>query len=125
MSRFLIEPKCSPGKVLDVDGENTQNGANIHIWEFGQGIHQYFKITDAGDSYVFIESCKCLSSADLFRFRVFLDSCMLTLNKERVDNEYANGRVTVMTDNELVREIDKVSKELGIVVKEGEIVGAV
>lgn len=59
MSRFLIEPKCSPGKVLDVDGENTQNGANIHIWEFGQGIHQYFKITDAGDSYVFIESCKC------------------------------------------------------------------
>ena len=33
----------------------------------------------------------------------------------------AGGRVTVMTDTELVREIDKVSKELGIVVKEGEI----
>lgn len=41
------------------------------------------------DTEQFIESCKCLSSTDLFRFRVFLDSCMLTLNKERVDNEYA------------------------------------
>ena len=27
-----------------------------------------------------------------------------------------------MTDNELVREIDKVSEELGIIVREGEIV---
>ena len=42
--------------------------------------------------------------------------------KEWVDKEYAGGRVTVMYDHELVKEIDKISKELGIVVKEGEIV---
>ena len=42
--------------------------------------------------------------------------------KEWVDAEYAGGRVTVMTDNELVSKIDEVSKELGIVVKEGEVV---
>lgn len=59
MLKFLIEPKCSPGKVLDINEARIQNGANIRIWEPGEGSHQYFKITDAGDSYVFIESCKC------------------------------------------------------------------
>ena len=44
--------------------------------------------------------------------------------KEWVDNEYANGRVTVMTDNELVKKIDEVGAELGITVKEGEVVTA-
>ncbi|WP_051525954.1 hypothetical protein [Butyrivibrio proteoclasticus] len=49
-------------------------------------------------------------------------SPLVTKIKEWVDAEYAGGRVTVMTDNELVREIDKVSEELGIIVREGEIV---
>ncbi|MBQ7425037.1 MAG: 2-isopropylmalate synthase, partial [Lachnospiraceae bacterium] len=42
--------------------------------------------------------------------------------KEWVDKEYAGGRVTVMTDTELVNKIDEVAKDLGIVVKEGEVV---
>ena len=42
--------------------------------------------------------------------------------KSWVDNEYDNGRVTVMTDNELVTKIDEVAAELGLVVKEGEVV---
>ena len=49
-------------------------------------------------------------------------SPLVTNIKAWVDQEYAAGRVTVMTDGELVREIEKVSKELGIIVKEGEIV---
>ena len=35
--------------------------------------------------------------------------------KKWVDEEYAGGRVTVLTDEELVTEIDKVCKEQGIV----------
>ena len=42
--------------------------------------------------------------------------------KDWVDKEYEHGRVTVMTDGELVAKIDEVGKELGIVVKEGEVV---
>ena len=42
--------------------------------------------------------------------------------KEWVDNEYANGRVTVMTDGELVKKIEEVGNELGIIVKEGEVI---
>ena len=49
-------------------------------------------------------------------------SPLVTRIKEWVDKEYAGGRVTVMTDNELIREIDSVSAELGIIVREGEIV---
>lgn len=59
MSKFLLEPKCAPGQVLDVDGAKTDNETNIHIWELGQGIHQYFKFIDAGDNYAFIEACHC------------------------------------------------------------------
>ena len=32
--------------------------------------------------------------------------------KEWVDNEYAGGRVTVMTDDELVKKIEEVQKNL-------------
>ena len=48
-------------------------------------------------------------------------SPIVTKIKEWVDSEYAGGRVTVMTDDELVREIGKVSAELGVVIKDGEI----
>ena len=34
--------------------------------------------------------------------------------KEWVDQEYADGRVTVMTDEELLKEITSVEKKLGI-----------
>ena len=34
--------------------------------------------------------------------------------KKWVDEEYATGRVTVLTDDELVAEIEKVCKEQGI-----------
>ncbi|MBR4477668.1 MAG: hypothetical protein IKO96_03460, partial [Spirochaetales bacterium] len=49
------------------------------------------------------------------------NSPLVTEIKKRVDQEYAGGRVTVMTDNELVREINRVSEDLGLIVKEGEI----
>ena len=42
--------------------------------------------------------------------------------KEWVDKEYAGGRVTVMTDGELVDKINEVSGALGITVKEGEVI---
>ena len=59
MSKFLLEPKCSPGQVLDIDGAKIDNGINIHLWELGQGIHQYFKFLDAGDDYIYIQACHC------------------------------------------------------------------
>ena len=34
--------------------------------------------------------------------------------KEWVDKQYADGRVTVLTDEELVTEIENVQKELGM-----------
>ena len=34
--------------------------------------------------------------------------------KEWVDKEYEEGRVTVITDEEILRQISKVKKELGI-----------
>ena len=36
--------------------------------------------------------------------------------KKWVDEEYAGGRVTVLTDDEILAELDKVCKQLGIVV---------
>ena len=59
MTKFMIQPKCSPGKVLDVSGARIDEGTNIHIWDFGQGIHQYFKFKEAGDDYYFIEALPC------------------------------------------------------------------
>jgi hypothetical protein len=46
----------------------------------------------------------------------------VTAVKEWVDSEYAGGRVTVMTDNELVAKIEEVSRNLKIEVKEGEVI---
>ena len=59
MTLFLIEPKCSPGMVLDVSGAEKNNGTNIQIWNLGEGIHQYFKFKNSGDAYFFIEACHC------------------------------------------------------------------
>ena len=36
--------------------------------------------------------------------------------KKWVDEEYAGGRVTVLTDDEILAELDKVCKQLGVVV---------
>ena len=58
MTKFIIEPKCSPGMVLDVSGANNGNGTNIQLWKLGEGIHQYFKFVETGD-YYFIEPCHC------------------------------------------------------------------
>ncbi len=59
MSKFLIEPKCAPGMVLDVCGAKTEPGTNIHLWKLGEGIHQFFKFVDAGEGYFYIEACHC------------------------------------------------------------------
>ena len=59
MSKFLIEPKCAPGQVLDVDGARTESGTNIHLWKLGEGIHQFFRFVDAGEGFSYIEACHC------------------------------------------------------------------
>lgn len=59
MSKFLIEPKCAPGQVLDVDGAKTESGTNIHLWKLGEGIHQFFRFVDAGEGFSYIEACHC------------------------------------------------------------------
>ena len=59
MSKFLIEPKCASGLVLDVDGAKTESETNIHLWKLGEGIHQFFEFVDAGDGYFYIEACHC------------------------------------------------------------------
>ena len=56
MTKFLLEPKCSPGQVILVDGAKIENGTNIHLWGLGQGIQQYFKFINSGDDYIFIEA---------------------------------------------------------------------
>ena len=40
--------------------------------------------------------------------------------KSWVDEEYAGGRVTVLTDDELEDRVDAAKKKLGILIKEGE-----
>ena len=50
------------------------------------------------------------------------NSPVVTKIKAWVDGEYAGGRVTVMTDDELVREIEKVCAELGIEIRDGEVI---
>lgn len=49
------------------------------------------------------------------------DSKLVLLLKDWVDEEYANGRVTVMYDEELTKKIDEVSKLIGIEVTDGAI----
>jgi len=57
--KYVIEPKCAENKVLDVYGAKTDNGTDIHIYELGEGIHQYFKLIDAGESYYYFQPCHC------------------------------------------------------------------
>ena len=55
------------------------------------------------------------------KVRIGKDHKLVQVLKEWVDGEYANGRVTVMYDEELTKKIDEVSKLIGIEVTDGAI----
>lgn len=44
------------GKLLDVAGVSTDNGANVHQWDASGGDNQKWKFENAGDGYYFVKA---------------------------------------------------------------------
>ena len=79
---YYIEPKCAPGKALDVKGKSIENSAIVHIWDKLPTNSQVVKVNILSNGYykfTFIHSSKCLdvrdnASADKTRVQQYTDN---------------------------------------------------
>ncbi|MBU2886728.1 carbohydrate-binding protein [Gilvimarinus agarilyticus] len=87
------------GKVLDVSGVSTQNGANVHQWDYSGGLNQQWLVEALGDgSYelVSLNSGSCLD-ADVVSDNVHQWSCQSNSNQRWTIERQPNGYYTILT----------------------------
>ncbi|MDO3384502.1 carbohydrate-binding protein [Gilvimarinus sp. SDUM040013] len=85
------------GKVLDVSGVSTQNGANVHQWDYAGGLNQQWLVEPLSDgSYelVSLNSGSCLD-ADAGSDNVHQWSCQSNSNQRWFIESQPNGFYTV------------------------------
>lgn len=52
---YNIFSSCGAEKVVDVNERNTNDGTNIHLWEFNSSTAQIFRIQHVGNGYYYIQ----------------------------------------------------------------------
>ena len=68
---WKFEPACAKvtgvasGKVMDVSGVSTANGANIHLWDWLNATNQKWTVTPVGDGYVRVTAVHSGKVADV------------------------------------------------------------
>lgn len=62
---FRIACSANNAVGLDVAGRSTDNGANVHLWTYGDGNNQKFQITRRDDGYYTIEAAHSGKAIDV------------------------------------------------------------
>ncbi len=55
------------GRVLEIPGGSTNNGANVDLWNNGKSTNQQFTFVTAGDGYWYIKNVKSGKALDIVK----------------------------------------------------------